>query len=60
LKILNSNRVLQPPFYGELIDSNEKIAELTGFGAANTFYRNFSKKMGSCNNIQDDWRYKGR
>jgi len=26
--------------------SNEKIAELTGFGAANTFYRNFSKKMG--------------
>lgn len=26
--------------------SNEKIAELTGFGSANTFYRNFSKYMG--------------
>lgn len=26
--------------------SNEKIAELTGFSAANTFYRNFNKKTG--------------
>ena len=26
--------------------SNDKIAQLTGFGAVNTFYRNFSKQVG--------------
>ena len=31
--------------------SNEQIAQMTGFGAVNTFYRNFKKIMGVTPNI---------
>ena len=34
--------------------SNEQIAELTGFGGVNTFYRNFSKQMGVTPKVYKD------
>lgn len=39
--------------------SNEKIAEITGFGAANSFYRNFNKKMGMSPKVYRELKVKG-
>lgn len=39
--------------------SNEKIAEITGFGAANSFYRNFNKKMGMSPKVYRDLKVNG-
>ena len=41
IRIENAKRYLETTDY-----SNDKIAELTGFGAVNTFYRNFNKQTG--------------
>ena len=39
--------------------SNEKIAEITGFGAANSFYRNFNKKMGMSPKVYRELKVNG-
>ena len=39
--------------------SNEKIAEITGFGAANSFYRNFNKKMRMSPKVYRELKFKG-
>ena len=45
--ILMRLRIEQARKYLEESDlSNEKIAELTGFGSVNSFYRNFGKYVG--------------